>query len=134
MKERQLMERRRLSCLHMTARHCLRNLLIGTQVVIYVVSDHGMLNVDTENKKDTKLIDIETIVNADDVTVMLDRGSTSFLYPGPGKEEKVQSLFITCTSRKVTNFSFLCHPKGFASVEESEQERLTILQEGGHSG
>jgi hypothetical protein len=58
-------------------------------VVIYVVSDHGMLNVDTENKKDTKLIDIDSIVDPDDVTVMLDRGSTSFLYPGPGKEEKV---------------------------------------------
>lgn len=89
--------------LHMTACHCLRNLLIGVQVVIYVVSDHGMLNVDTENKKDTKLIDIETIVNADDVTVMLDRGSTSFLYPSPGKEEKVQSGYLLPTFRKVTN-------------------------------
>ena len=48
-----------------------------------------MLNVDAENKKDTKLIDIESIVDPDDVSVMLDRGSTSFLYPNPGKEEKV---------------------------------------------
>lgn len=48
-----------------------------------------MLNVDTENKKDTKLIDIETFVDVNDVHVMLDRGSTSFLYPNAGKEEKV---------------------------------------------
>lgn len=53
-----------------------------------------MLNVDTEQKKDTKLIDIDTIVDVNDVTVMLDRGSTSFLYPSPGKEEKVQSLCL----------------------------------------
>lgn len=54
-----------------------------------MVSDHGMLNVDPEKARDTKLIDIETIIDADDVRVMLDRGSTSFLYPNPGKEEKV---------------------------------------------
>ena len=53
-----------------------------------------MLNVDTENKKDTKLIDIETIVDVNDVHVMLDRGSTSFLYPNPGKDEKVS---ISCS-------------------------------------
>lgn len=70
------------------------NLLLCAQVVIYVVSDHGMLNVDTENKKDTKLIDIDTMVDVNDVTVMLDRGSTSFLYPAPGKEEKVCSLYF----------------------------------------
>lgn len=53
-----------------------------------------MLNVDTENKKDTKLIDIETIVDVNDVHVMLDRGSTSFLYPNPGKDEKVSNQLL----------------------------------------
>ena len=56
-----------------------------------------MLNVDTENKKDTKLIDIESFVDVNDVQVMLDRGSTSFLYPNPGKEEKVMcQVIMTC--------------------------------------
>lgn len=48
-----------------------------------------MIDVDVENKKDTKLIDIDTILDPNDVQVMLDRGSTSFLYPMPGKEDKV---------------------------------------------
>ena len=61
---------------------------------MYVVSDHGMLNVNAGEVKDTKLIDIESILKAEDVTVMLDRGSTSFLYPAPGKEEKVKFILI----------------------------------------
>ena len=59
------------------------------EVILYVVSDHGMVNVNPGNKGDTTLIDIESIVKPEDVFVMLDRGSTSFLYPKPGKEEKV---------------------------------------------
>lgn len=48
-----------------------------------------MIDVNAGKVKDTTLIDIESILKPDDVTVMLDRGSTSFLYPAPGKEDKV---------------------------------------------
>jgi len=69
------------------------------EVVIYVVSDHGMIDVDAENKKDTKLIDIETILDPNDVQVMLDRGSTSFLYPMAGKEDKVMAALTRANKR-----------------------------------
>lgn len=59
-----------------------------------VVSDHGMLNVDPENKRDTRLIDIDTIIDPEDISVMLDRGSTSFLYPVKGREEKVYQALV----------------------------------------
>jgi len=57
-----------------------------------VVSDHGMVNVDPENKKDTELIDIEKIVDQNDIDVMLDRGSTAFLIPKEGKIDKVITI------------------------------------------
>lgn len=62
-------------------------------MIIYVVSDHGMIDVNPGKVKDTTLIDIESILKPEDVTVMLDRGSTSFLYPAPGKEDKVSGRF-----------------------------------------
>ena len=61
------------------------------KVNVVVVSDHGMVEID-ENKN-TKLIDIETIIDPDDIEVMLDRGTTSFLIPKPNKENKVCLLF-----------------------------------------
>lgn len=61
-----------------------------------VVSDHGMLDV--YSPKEVKTIDIETILNASDIQVMLDRGSLSFLIPKPGKLEKVSySLTMSIT-------------------------------------
>ena len=54
-----------------------------------VVSDHGMIEID-ENRN-TKMINIENIVNVDDVQVMLDRGTTAFIIPNPNKEAKVGS-------------------------------------------
>ncbi|RWS22215.1 ectonucleotide pyrophosphatase/phosphodiesterase family member 6-like isoform X4, partial [Leptotrombidium deliense] len=58
------------------------------EVNVVLVSDHGMTTVDTEGNF-TVLIDLENIINEDDVEMMLDRGSTSFLYPKRGKEEKI---------------------------------------------
>ncbi|XP_074603685.1 glycerophosphocholine cholinephosphodiesterase ENPP6-like [Brevipalpus obovatus] len=55
-----------------------------------VVSDHGMLMVETENDANkTKIISIEKIIDEHDVIVMLDRGATSMLIPVQGKESKI---------------------------------------------
>lgn len=49
-----------------------------------------MLNVDVdEESNNTKIIEIESILDEKDVVVMLDRGGTSMLIPVPGKETKV---------------------------------------------
>lgn len=68
-----------------------------------VVSDHGMLNVDTDKKKDTTLIDIEKIVDQDDIDVMLDRGSTAFLIPKEGRIDKVRSRQLIMYLRLTNN-------------------------------
>lgn len=57
-----------------------------------VVSDHGMIEVD--EFKNTHIIDIEKVVNASDVHVMLDRGTTSFLIPNPGRDHVVKILSL----------------------------------------
>lgn len=58
-----------------------------------VVSDHGMIEID--EKKNTELINIETIIDSNDIEVMLDRGTTSFLIPKPHKEKKVCLLLVS---------------------------------------
>lgn len=89
-----------------------------------VVSDHGMLSVDVEHKKDTQLIDMEKIVDQDDVEVMLDRGSTAFLIPKEGRLDKVfeQVMLLVCSCR----WSCL----GVRRAETGEQEGPTSVQEG----
>lgn len=54
-----------------------------------VVSDHGMLTVDEDDSNITEIIDIDDIIDDEDVSLMLDRGSTSMLIPQLGKEDKV---------------------------------------------
>ncbi|RWS11085.1 AP-3 complex subunit sigma-like protein, partial [Dinothrombium tinctorium] len=44
------------------------------EVTVILVSDHGMLSVDPDGNK-TVLIDIENLVEEDDISLMLDRGS-----------------------------------------------------------
>lgn len=53
---------------------------------IIVTSDHGMTTINVMN---TKVIDINPIVSADDIKVMLDVYCMSMLWPEDGKEEKV---------------------------------------------
>ncbi|XP_054162379.1 glycerophosphocholine cholinephosphodiesterase ENPP6-like [Oppia nitens] len=60
---------------------------LDNEVNVVVVSDHGMIEVD--ESKNTKMINIENIVDANDVEVMLDRGTTSFIIPKPNKETKI---------------------------------------------
>lgn len=60
-----------------------------TQVNTVVVSDHGMLTVDEDDSNITEIIDIDDIIDDEDVSLMLDRGSTSMLIPQLGKEDKV---------------------------------------------
>jgi hypothetical protein len=45
--------------------------------------------IEIDENKNTKLIDIENIVDANDIHVMLDRGTTAFIIPNPDKESKV---------------------------------------------
>ncbi|CAN8013225.1 unnamed protein product, partial [Ixodes persulcatus] len=56
------------------------------QVSVVVVSDHGM--TDTAEEKVT-VIDIESLIDYNDIQVMLDGGSHSMLRPFPDKIEKV---------------------------------------------
>jgi len=65
------------------------NLTTFTQVNTVVVSDHGMLTVDEDDSNITEIIDIDDIIDDEDVSLMLDRGSTSMLIPQLGKEDKV---------------------------------------------
>lgn len=48
-----------------------------------------MLTVDEFDDNVTEIIEIEDIIDDQDVSLMLDRGSTSMLIPKPGKEKKV---------------------------------------------
>lgn len=51
-----------------------------------------MLNVDVdEGTNNTKVIEIESILDEKDVIVMLDRGGTSMLIPLNGREKKVRT-------------------------------------------
>lgn len=99
---------------------------INLQVVIVVVSDHGMLNVDPENKRDTKLIDIDTIIDPDDISVMLDRGSTSFLYPVRGREEKVYQALVRA-NRKGLRFYQKAHIPEEYHIKNNERTAPILL-------
>lgn len=62
------------------------------QVNIVVVSDHGMTSTSPES---TRHIDMDSLVNEQDVHVMLDKGPFAMLYPKPGREQEVmKSLFF----------------------------------------
>ena len=58
------------------------------QVNLVLVSDHGMLQVQSK-KESAILIDIDDYIDESDVVTMLDRGSVSLIIPQDGKEEKI---------------------------------------------
>ncbi|XP_077538641.1 glycerophosphocholine cholinephosphodiesterase ENPP6-like isoform X2 [Haemaphysalis longicornis] len=62
------------------------------QVNIVVVSDHGMTRTSPDS---TRHIDMDSLVNDQDVHVMLDKGPFAMLFPKPGREQEVlKSLFF----------------------------------------
>lgn len=61
---------------------------LDKEMNILLVSDHGMLDVQSKKHK-TILIDIENYLDENDVEVMLDRGSISMIIPKANKEEKI---------------------------------------------
>lgn len=58
------------------------------QVHLVLVSDHGMLQVQSK-KESAILIDIDDYLDENDVEKMLDRGSMSLIIPKPNKEDKI---------------------------------------------
>lgn len=75
-----------------------RRLGIIDQVNIVIVSDHGMTKTTNE---DIKTIDMDSLLNADDVHIMLDKGPFSMLFP---KADKVMQVYHSLKRKQVEGF------------------------------